>query len=72
MPKLQFILDAQESPFMELETRKTYRAAIVLEVVLVIAILIEIAILFNAEVREFAVSLFETVFGQNPAASILG
>lgn len=50
----------------------SYRAAVVLEVVLVIAILIAIAILFNAEVRAFAVDMFSTVFGSSPAASIVG
>lgn len=60
---------------LNLDTRilkVNYRAAVVLEVVLVIAVLIAIAILFSSEVREFAVEMFSTVFGSSPAMSIVG
>lgn len=52
--------------------KERYHAAVVLEVVLVIAVLIAIAILFNSEVRAFAVELFNSVFGSSPALDITG
>ena len=55
-----------------MNNRTGYRAAVVLEVVLVIAILIAIAILFSSEVRAFAVDMFSTVFGSSPALDIVG
>lgn len=58
--------------FKPMENIRGFRAAVVLEVVLVIAILIAIAVLFNNEARAFAAEMFSTVFGSSPALSIVG